>query len=92
MASQRRPGHGTAARRGPEHGCLAAPLQASLSWPGPGLGGASARCAAALRGARKCVPSGDPCRAPARRSPASQVSAEGGGGRADGRRLTWRGR
>ena len=40
------------------------------------------RCAAeALRGGRKCVPSGYPCSAPARRSPAPQVSGEGGGGR-----------
>lgn len=45
----------------------------------PELGGASARCAEELRGGRKCVPSGGPCRAPARRLPATQVSAEGAG-------------
>lgn len=40
---------------------------------GGGSGGASR--------SRKCVPSGGPCSAPARRSPALQVSGEGGGGR-----------
>lgn len=61
------------AGRAPRPGRGARPALGAGPWP---------RCAAAaLRGGRKCVPSGGPCSAPARRSHAPQVSGEGGGGR-----------
>ena len=70
-----------------------APEPCQLARPAPGAGPRPRCSAEALRGGRKCVPSGGPCSAPARRSPAPQVSSEGGRGEGPSwRRLTWRDR